>query len=57
MCTKAKVFIDFHGNVMAEHVLDRNFDLNSVRLQIQTVEGAIAVCTEDERLIDALAYE
>lgn len=28
MCPKAKIFIDFHGSVIAEHVADRNFDIN-----------------------------
>lgn len=28
ICTKAKLFIDFHGNVIAEHVADRNWEIN-----------------------------
>jgi hypothetical protein len=28
MCPKAKIFIDFHGQVIAQHVADRTFDLN-----------------------------
>ena len=27
-CDKAQIFIDFHGNVIAEHVPDRSFDIN-----------------------------
>jgi len=27
-CAKAKVFIDFHGSVIARHVSDRVFDIN-----------------------------
>ena len=28
VCPKAKIFIDFHGTVIAQHVSDRNFDIN-----------------------------
>ena len=28
VCAKAKIFIDFHGNVIAEHVADRSWDSN-----------------------------
>lgn len=28
MCPNAKIFIDFHGQVIAQHVSDRFFDLN-----------------------------
>jgi len=28
MCANAKIFIDFHGQVIAQHVADRFFDLN-----------------------------
>ena len=28
MCTKAKIFIDFHGSVIAQHVADRSWDIN-----------------------------
>ena len=28
MCPNAKIFIDFHGQVIAQHVADRFFDLN-----------------------------
>ena len=28
MCPNAKIFIDFHGHVIAQHVADRFFDLN-----------------------------
>jgi hypothetical protein len=28
MCSKAKIFIDFHGGVIAQHVTDRNFNIN-----------------------------
>lgn len=28
MCEKARIFIDFHGNVIAEHVADRNWEIN-----------------------------
>jgi hypothetical protein len=27
-CPKAKIFINFHGKVIAEHVADRSWDLN-----------------------------
>ena len=27
-CPKAKIFIDFHGNVIAKHVADRLWDIN-----------------------------
>lgn len=27
-CSKAEIFIDFHGSVIAQHVADRNFDLS-----------------------------
>jgi hypothetical protein len=28
MCPKAKIFIDFHGSVIAQHVADRSWDIN-----------------------------
>mmetsp|Transcript_7276 Transcript_7276/g.7129 ORF Transcript_7276/g.7129 Transcript_7276/m.7129 type:complete len:212 (+) Transcript_7276:275-910(+) len=28
ICEKARIFIDFHGNVIAEHVADRNWEIN-----------------------------
>lgn len=28
VCESAEIFIDFHGNVIAEHVVDRNWDYN-----------------------------
>jgi len=28
LCSKAKLFIDFHGSVIAEHVADRGWDIN-----------------------------
>jgi hypothetical protein len=28
VCPKAKIFIDFHGSVIAEHVADRYWDIN-----------------------------
>lgn len=28
-CDKATIFIDFHGNVIAQHVADRDFDMHS----------------------------
>lgn len=28
VCPNAKIFIDFHGSVIAEHVADRNWDIN-----------------------------
>jgi hypothetical protein len=27
-CPKAKIFIDFHGTVIAQHVADRSWDIN-----------------------------
>eukprot|EP00698_Gefionella_okellyi_P001586 TRINITY_DN11514_c0_g1_i1.p1 TRINITY_DN11514_c0_g1~~TRINITY_DN11514_c0_g1_i1.p1 ORF type:complete len:640 (-),score=128.82 TRINITY_DN11514_c0_g1_i1:1537-3456(-) len=29
VCSKAKIFIDFHGNVLAQHVQERSFDRNA----------------------------
>lgn len=29
-CDRAKMFIDFHGNVIVQHVADRDFDVNSL---------------------------
>jgi hypothetical protein len=28
VCPKAKIFIDFHGSVIAKHVADRSWDIN-----------------------------
>ncbi len=28
ICPKAEIFIDFHGNVIAQHISDRGWDLN-----------------------------
>ena len=28
ICPKAKIFIDFHGSVIAQHVADRSWDIN-----------------------------
>lgn len=28
VCSKAKIFIDFHGNVIAQHVADQQWDIN-----------------------------
>ena len=28
VCDKAKIFIDFHGSVIAQHVSDRTWDMN-----------------------------
>jgi hypothetical protein len=28
VCPKAKIFIDFHGSVIAQHVADRYWDMN-----------------------------
>lgn len=28
VCPKAKIFIDFHGKVIAEHMSDRSWDIN-----------------------------
>ena len=27
-CPKAKIFIDFHGSVIAQHISDRGWDIN-----------------------------
>lgn len=27
-CKKAKIFIDFHGSVIAKHVVDRSWEIN-----------------------------
>lgn len=32
ICEKARIFIDFHGNVIAEHVPDRNWEFNKFML-------------------------
>lgn len=28
ICPKAKIFIDFHGSVIAQHISDRSWDIN-----------------------------
>ncbi|OMJ85002.1 hypothetical protein SteCoe_13777 [Stentor coeruleus] len=32
ICEKAQIFIDFHGNVIAQHIPDRNWDMNKFLL-------------------------
>jgi hypothetical protein len=36
VCEKAKIFIDFHGKVIAEHVPDRNWDINKFIMFLET---------------------
>ena len=36
VCEKAQIFIDFHGNVIAEHVPDRNWDMNKFILFLKS---------------------
>lgn len=38
-CSQAKIFIDFHGKVIAHHVADRYFDLNSFIQFMNTTKG------------------
>jgi hypothetical protein len=35
ICPKAKVFIDFHGSVIAKHVSDRQFDINKFVMHLR----------------------
>ena len=35
VCEKAQIFIDFHGNVIAEHVPDRNWELNKFLMYLK----------------------
>ena len=35
VCEKARIFIDFHGNVIAEHVPDRNWDFSKFLLHLK----------------------
>ncbi|CAG9324974.1 unnamed protein product [Blepharisma stoltei] len=35
ICEKARIFIDFHGNVIAEHVADRNWEFNKFMLYLK----------------------
>ena len=35
VCPKAKVFIDFHGSVIAKHAGDRNFDINKFVMHLR----------------------
>jgi len=35
VCEKARIFIDFHGNVIAEHVADRNWDINKFLMYVK----------------------
>jgi hypothetical protein len=35
VCEKARIFIDFHGNVIAEHVPDRNWQANKFLLYLK----------------------
>ncbi len=35
MCAKAKIFIDFHGNVIAEHVPSVRWDINKYLLALR----------------------
>jgi hypothetical protein len=36
VCEKAQIFIDFHGNVIAEHVPDRNWEMNKFILFLKS---------------------
>jgi hypothetical protein len=38
VCPKAKIFIDFHGIVIAQHVADRYWDINRF-IQFMKKEG------------------
>jgi hypothetical protein len=33
VCAKAKIFLDFHGNVIASHVAARSFDFHKCAAQ------------------------
>ena len=35
MCPKAKIFIDFHGGVIAQHVADRSWDINKFVMHLR----------------------
>lgn len=35
VCEKARIFIDFHGNVIAEHVPDRNWQVNKFLMYLK----------------------
>ena len=34
-CDEAKIFIDFHGNVIAQHVADRDFDMHALLMHLR----------------------
>lgn len=35
ICPRAKIFIDFHGNMIAEHVRDRSWDVHRYMRQLR----------------------
>ena len=35
VCEKARIFIDFHGNVIAEHIPDRNWQPNKFLMYLK----------------------
>lgn len=35
VCDKAKIFIDFHGCVIAQHVADRSFDMQKFLMMLK----------------------
>ncbi len=37
-CDKAKIFIDFHGNVISKHVADRDFDMHSFIMSLRAAK-------------------
>jgi len=36
VCTKAKIFIDFHGAVIQQHVADRSWDINKFVMYLRS---------------------
>lgn len=35
ICSKAKIFIDFHGSVIAQHVADRSWNINKFIMYVR----------------------